>query len=118
MTTEISRLICSYASWVVGKSNPEPNMNDWIAMKYNGVKLPGDSIRDLLIPDLEVTNSDWKGHVNSPSQKGHQQNHQVIKLSWSADVATSPKGTSSFLKTIFWNPAYLGMFQTPKKNQP
>ena len=41
--------------------------------------LPGDSIRDLLIPDR------WRsrfhplssGHVTSPSQKGHGLNHQV-----------------------------------------
>ena len=28
---------------------------------------------DLFIPYLEVTIRLWKGHVNSPSQKGHQQ---------------------------------------------
>ncbi len=35
--------------------------------------IPGDSIRDLLIPQLEVMNSRYlKGHVNSLSQKGHE----------------------------------------------
>ena len=68
-------------------------------MKYNVVKLPGDSIRDLLIPDWEVTaQQQLKGSLNH--SKKVTANHQVIKRSWSADVATSPKGTSSFLKTI------------------
>ena len=30
---------------------------------------PGDSIRDLLITQMEVTNNLWTGHVNSPSPK-------------------------------------------------
>ena len=33
--------------------------------------VPGDAIRDLLIPQLEVTICPLTGHVNSPSQKGH-----------------------------------------------
>ena len=48
-------------------------------------KVPGDSIRDLFISWLEVTNNHWKGHLNSPSQKGHQQNCQVYKLSRKKD---------------------------------
>ncbi len=40
---------------------------------------PGDSSRDLFIFFLEVTFTAFKktGHVNSPSQKGHQQNCQA-----------------------------------------
>ena len=32
---------------------------------------PGNSLRDLFIPGLEVTSNPWRGHVNLPSQKGH-----------------------------------------------
>ena len=41
--------------------------------------LPGDSSRDLFIPDCWRSRLQpfQRGHVNSPSQKGHQQNCQV-----------------------------------------
>ena len=39
--------------------------------------VPRDSIRDLLIPQLEVTYIALERVTQKPSQKGHQQNCQV-----------------------------------------
>ena len=35
--------------------------------------------------------SDWKGHVNSPSQKGHQQNCKDCEIPCFSSESTSPK---------------------------
>ncbi len=47
-------------------------MKFWGGVVTETKKIPGDSIRDLLIPELEVTIHLWKGH-GSPSQKGHKE---------------------------------------------
>ena len=46
---------------------PDTSDCQGVQQKYQ----PGDSNRDPFILRLEVTESLWKGHVNSPSQKGH-----------------------------------------------
>ena len=43
---------------------------------WKKTQMPGDSSRDLFIPELEVTEP-FKRVTFSPSQKGHQQNWQV-----------------------------------------
>ena len=60
---------------------------------------PGDSTRDLFISQLEVTYNLLEGHVNSPSQKGYQQNCQegggcnlfsAFFFTWGGSTACSP----------------------------
>ena len=50
---------------------------DVLERPYVRSTLPGASKWHFDPQTLEVTNNLWKGHVNSPSQKGHQQNCQV-----------------------------------------
>ena len=42
------------------------------------MNMPGDSIRDLLIPQLEVTNNLWRGHVFTIPKRSRSQNCQVM----------------------------------------
>ena len=52
------------------------------SVSYNKTWIPGDSIRDQTLSpiwrSLYNLTFEWRGHVNSPSQKGHPQNCQVI----------------------------------------
>ena len=56
--------------------------------------IPGDSAAvTFWFPWLEVTIRPLKGHVNSPSQKGHQQNYQVgdsNQVSWVSIIKILP----------------------------
>ena len=72
-------------SWEIFKQPPSPKQ-EWQTSPHvffrpsfeNQQKINYQVIQsDLFIPYLEVTIRLWKGHVNSPSQKGHQQNCQV-----------------------------------------
>ena len=48
-----------------------------VIKKYMAQSPPGDSIRDLFIHDRCKSLRLWKGHMKSPSRKGHQQNCQA-----------------------------------------
>ena len=69
----------------------------YITECLGNVFFPGDSIRALFIPDRwRSPTTPWKGHVNSPSQKGHELNHQVpgfLKSSGTGAIIASPGAT-------------------------
>ena len=95
---KIFKQLCEFASSFICSTKPllgwktcltHPKTNSKIPLKnmsfYPQQKKnlsPGDSIRDLLIPQLEVTLRPLSRVTFSPSQKGHQQNSQGISSWW------------------------------------
>ena len=57
-------------SWLINGGDPNHLLSGMILQVSSSQVIQND----LFIPDLEVTNL-WKGHANSPSQKGHDLNH-------------------------------------------
>ena len=62
--------------------------------------LPGDSSRDLFIPDRWRSPTAFpKGHVSSPSQKGQQNCQENCDF----NLSSLPETNSSHLKMDAWN---------------
>ena len=76
---------------------------------------PGDSSRDLFIPKRWRSLKNWKGHVNSPSQKGHEnaelpgRDCSATHNGWDWDIRPSNKsifrwkGIGSNFRVLFRN---------------
>ena len=76
---------------------------------------PGDSSRDLFIPGWRSRTTIWKGHVNSPSQKGHDR--RIARI-WFISLYCST--LSSHLDHHIWmgiyikNQSFFSHTHTPK----
>ncbi len=66
--------------------------------------IPGDSSRDPTWSPIVGGHfsKPWKGHLNSPSQKGHQQNCQVHSFYSTTFLYRPPGGSYSRTKVSLW----------------